>query len=51
MMCNGGVPPPVILGIEAYQLYMNLMINYWQFWGKISGWDLYLEALKEQSES
>jgi hypothetical protein len=50
MMCNGAVPPAVILSMEAYHLYMNLMINYWQFWSKVSGWEVYQESLQANNK-
>ena len=45
MMCTGAVPPAVIMSMEVYQLYMNLMINYYQFWTKVSGMELYLNSV------
>ena len=37
MICNGGVPPQMIHIMEMYQIYVNNMVNLYQFWLATSG--------------
>ena len=37
MICTGGIPPQLILGMELYQIYMKNMMNYWQLYAALTG--------------
>lgn len=39
MICTGGIPPQLVLGMEMYQTYMKGMMNYWQLYASLVAMD------------
>jgi hypothetical protein len=47
MICTGGIPPQLVLGMELYQAYMASMLNWYKLYANLAGvdyWSRYMQA-------
>jgi uncharacterized circularly permuted ATP-grasp superfamily protein len=47
MICTGGVPPQLIMGMEMYQYYMQGMLNWCQLYSTLTGMDYWTKLFKQ----
>lgn len=47
MICNGGVPPQIIQGMEMYQSYMQGMMHFYRAWCYMTGMTYWSDQLKD----
>lgn len=47
MICTGGIPPQLVMGMELYQAYMAGMMNWYQLYASLTGldyWTRYMQS-------
>jgi hypothetical protein len=45
MVCTGGIPSQMVMGMELYQMYMKATMNYWQLYTALTGLDQWTAAV------
>ena len=51
MICTGGVPPQMVMGMELYQMYMKATMNYWQLYATLTGLDRWTAAVNTAKDT
>jgi len=47
MICTGGIPPQLVLGMEMYQTYMAGMMNWYQLYANLTGIDYWTKYMNQ----
>jgi hypothetical protein len=51
MICTGGIPPQMVMGMELYQMYMKATMNYWQLYAALTGLDQWAAAVNTAKDT
>jgi hypothetical protein len=51
MICTGGIPPQMVMGMELYQMYMKATMNYWQLYAALTGLDQWAAAVNTAEDT
>ncbi len=51
MICTGGIPPQLVMGMELYQAYMLGMLNWYKLYANLTGidyWTQYMQSFQHR---
>lgn len=46
MICTGGIPPQVVMGMELYQAYMAGVLNWYKLYANLTGMDYWMRYME-----